>query len=188
MKIRKLITFVSVLALVLAVGTTALAANFSLPVPPDAYEQGGDFSCWELDAADRELFLTAKTLVLEMPQPTFEKLCIVVQGQKNSWSQHEFENPADMWKDGKITINFAAAGIVPADIQGTGEESWLKILAGFWGTPYGDWGITKAYFVYGNSSNPGTGDNSILIIALAVLALSAATMIISWRKTNKNKA
>ena len=199
MKIQKQVKTLILAALLVAMFCVpALAANYDLPVPPTAFEQDGKFSCWELGEDTREQFLTATALVLEMPEPAFEKMVIVIQGEKNSWVQKEFEDPKALWKDGKIVIDFAANGIVPADIQETGEKSWLKVLAGNWDPhpAYGDWGVTKAYLVMTGSSDqtPGgpavsapnakTGVEQSLLIAVLVLALSSAGAFF-FRKARK---
>ncbi|MCL2030739.1 MAG: hypothetical protein FWG93_04265 [Oscillospiraceae bacterium] len=198
---KKLIATVLAVLLVAALAVPAMAAEFSLPLPPPG--ENGDLGFWVTDGTDGlESALTwdmlgkSTELVLEMPEP--EQFLVVVGGSGSIGWWEQIEGMEEYWADGKLTINWSAIGINITDLAAANEndEYHAKVFLGSWGTPFADFGITKITLVYagggggdgGNGGgavitpNPKTGVESFLIVALLALLLSVSGVVLAGRK------
>jgi LPXTG-motif cell wall-anchored protein len=207
---RKTLSVILALVLIVAFTAPAFAATtFKLPTTP--HKMDGVRAEWRSDGLDgipteipRDILLKSTGIVFEMPEPGSAWKFIWGAPSAGWWAEHD---NAGVWADGKLTIKWADQGINPEkdmvddlgpdefDSNGNpgGPRCYFGILFADWSTPYEDFGVTGVYLT-GNfpsddapantpgTSNPKTGDTTMIALAIGALVLASGAVIILARK------
>ncbi|MCL2083722.1 MAG: LPXTG cell wall anchor domain-containing protein [Oscillospiraceae bacterium] len=202
MKVRRIIAFSAVFALVIALSVSAFAAQVNLPVKPNMVnrtEQQG----WATDGAAPDgveahtgdigltvaQVVSATKLVVELNSPCpNDDNKLFIKTSDVGWSDN-----GDLFvqSDDKMTLTFDLTGLAHwkdaiyegLDWIGFGvqawNDDWLDIKAVYLEVPAGAAGGSSG-------GNPKTGDDFTVFFAIGALALAGVCGFVFYRKSRNN--
>lgn len=188
---KALLTLAMAAVIVVMLAAPAFAAIVSLPVPPD-WVNGDPQKGWRSNGTDDaetsltiEQLQSAKYLVLEVSkEPEGGEIKFTVQCDPDwSWDETTLK-PADVYKDGKITIELSKM----TGWKNIAKATKGKFLIGYWDPNWDGLSITKAYLETGGGggSDGGgaakTGDSAMTALSIAALLTAAGAAVFVSRK------
>ena len=211
-KFRKLAAIVVALGLVAGLSTTAFAAQTDLgamnlsngDTQQGWLTDGVDGNSSPLTAAD---FTSAKYLVLEFAQAPTGGMQVIWQGDGDAWAWDQTDGviPNDGMTGTQLVVDLSST-LKNYDLFKASTQ--LKLLLGYYSNNIADLGITKAYLTDTDpnagaaapavttaapvvttaapASNPQTGDNNMIFIALGVLAVAGVGAFVFAKKAKQN--